>query len=94
MRRAANDDASAADEEADEAAEADGLITEDKEVKPKEIVRDIPANDEDATKINGATPAASADPSAEALENDGWSTVSKPTKNRKNGNQAARAIAS
>ncbi len=91
LRRSANEESSAADEEADEAVEADGLITEDKAIKPKEIVRDI--NDE-ATKTNGATPVASTDPSANALEDDGWSTVSKPTKNRKNGNQAARAIAS
>ena len=94
LRRSANDEGSAADEEADEAGQVDGLITEDKAVKPKEIVRDVPAKDEDSTHVNGATPGTSTDPSANALEEDGWSTVSKPTKNRKNGNQAARAIAS
>ncbi|KAL6712716.1 Eukaryotic translation initiation factor 4B [Lecanora helva] len=94
LRRAANDDASAADEEADDASNADGLITEDKAIKPKEIVRDASAKNEEAAKTNGATPGATPDPSAAALEDDGWSTVSKPTKNRRAGNQASRAIAS
>ena len=94
LRRSADEETSAADEEADEAAEVDGLVTDDKAIKPKEIVRDIPAKNEEATKTNGATTGASIDPSAEALEDDGWSTVSKPSKGRKNGNQAARAIAS
>ena len=92
LRRAANDESSAADEEADEAATVDEIVNEDKAIKPKEIVRDIPAKDEDRAKTNGA--AASSEPSATTLEDDGWSTVSKPSKNRKNGNQAARAIAS
>ena len=94
LRRVANEDNSAADEEADEAVAVDGFINEDKAIKPREIVRDIASKDEESTKTNGATTAASSDPSAAALEDDGWSTVSKPTKNRKNGNQAARAIAS
>lgn len=89
LRREANADASAADEEADEAEAADenGLVAEDKETKPKEIVRDIPST-------NGDVPDASADPTAEALEDDGWSTVSKSTKGRKNGGTAPRALAS
>ena len=94
LRRAANDESNAVDEDADEAAEVDGLITEDKAIKPKEIIRDISTKNQEATKTNGATPGASTDPSAAALEDDGWSTVSKPTKNRRNGNQASRAIAS
>ena len=94
LRRAANDESSAADEEVDEAAEADGNITEDKAVKPKEIVRDISSKNDEAAKTNGTTPGMSDDPSASALEEDGWSTVSKPTRNRKAGNQASRAIAS
>lgn len=85
LRRNANEENSAADEEAEEAEAADqnGLVTEDKETKPKEIVR-----------TNGAAPAASPETTAETLEGDGWSTVSKPQKNRKNGNQGGRAIAS
>ena len=90
LRRATNDDASAADEEADEADE-DGAVADDKQVKPKEIVRDIPSKEE---KQNNASTAPTPTPSANALEEDGWSTVSKPVKGRKNGNQAARAIAS
>jgi translation initiation factor 4B len=48
----------------------------------------------------GASPAAPApqspavEPEAAALEADGWSTVSKPKKNNRGGNQASRAIAS
>lgn len=93
LRRTANEDISAADEEADEAeaAEENGLVTEDKAIKPKEIVRDMPAQ----SQAGGAqTNGASAEASADTLEGDGWSTVSKPEKKRKNGNQAARAIAS
>ena len=93
LRRAANEDSSAADEETEEAeaAEANGLVTEDKAVKPKEIVQDM--NDGNG-QTNGSSAAATPDPSADTLEGDGWSTVSKPEKKRKNGNQAARAIAS
>ncbi len=94
LRRTANEDSSAADEEADEAVAADGVITDDKAIKPKEIVRDISTKNDEATKTNGATTGASTEASAEALEDDGWSTVSKPEKKRKNGNPAARAIAS
>ena len=71
---------------------ANGLITEDKAVLPQEIVRDMPGK-----KVNGVESQQSeapSNPSAEALEGDGWSTVSKPRNNRKGGNQAARAIAS
>lgn len=38
--------------------------------------------------------AQSAEPEAESLEEDGWSTVSKPKKNNRGGNAGARAIAS
>lgn len=93
LRRTANEDSSAVDEEAEEAegAEENGLVTEDKAIKPQEIVRDIP---DGGTQTNGSSAAGTPDPSADALEGDGWSTVSKPEKKRKNGNQAARAIAS
>lgn len=93
LRRAANEDSSAADEEAEEAEAAgeNGLVTEDKAVKPQELVRDI---QDSGAQTNGSSAAGTPDPSADALEGDGWSTVSKPEKKRKNGNQAARAIAS
>ena len=93
LRRTANEDSSAADEEAEEAEAADenGLIPEDKAIKPKEIVRDV---HDGGAQTNGSSGVGTPDPSADALEGDGWSTVSKPEKKRRNGNQAARAIAS
>ena len=93
LRRTANEDSSAADEEVEEAEgiEENGLVVEDKAVKPKEIVRDI---QDGGAQTNGSSTTGTPDPSAETLEDEGWSTVSKPEKKRKNGNQAARAIAS
>ncbi|MCJ1281623.1 hypothetical protein MMC26_000943 [Xylographa opegraphella] len=90
LRRGTNDDSTPADDLDNE--DANGNIVDDKAVKPQEVVRDISSK-----KVNGvdATPnEGSASPSAEALEEDGWSTVSKPRSNRKNGNQGVRAIAS
>ena len=89
LRRGTNDDSTPADDEHDD-GDANGIVTEDKAVKPQEIVRDM-------KKPNGVdTPPSSgtASLSASALEEDGWSTVSKPQKGRKTGNQTARAIAS
>lgn len=94
LRRAADEDAAVPDESA-ETADANGTIVDDKAIKPKEIVRDIQDGE---TKVNGAPVPAetSAEPSADALNDDGWSTVqAKPRPNRnKSGNMAARAIAS
>ena len=91
LRRQANEDADAADEEPE--GTANGVITDDKAIKPKEIVRDMPATNGNSPS-NGNTPV---EASAETLEEDGWSTVSKPQKARKNtrnANMSARAIAS
>lgn len=94
LRRQANDDADAADEEPE--GTANGVITDDKAIKPKEIVRDIPQANGN-TSSSGNTPV---EPTAEALEEEGWSTVQKPQKpqkprkNQRNGNVAARAVAS
>ncbi|KAI4168186.1 MAG: hypothetical protein LQ343_006572 [Gyalolechia ehrenbergii] len=91
LRRQANEDTDAAEDEPEGAA--NGVITDDKAIKPQEIVRDMP-------DANGNSPGNSnsqVEPSAEALEEDGWSTVSKHQKTRKNprsGNMPARAIAS
>lgn len=52
------------------------------------------SNGRPAAAATQAPPAAAADPEAAALEEDGWSTVSKPKKNNRGGNQGARAIAS
>lgn len=95
LRRQANDDVDVHAEGVDEEMEGDanGVIADDKSVKPQEIVRDIPAaNGNSASNGNAA-----AEPTAEAMEEDGWSTVQKPQKPRKsqrNGNAGARAIAS
>lgn len=96
LRKAAQDEGTAADEEADMEGDK-SLVTEDKAIKPKEIVRDIPAKPVEGTwrgNGNKKAPEPATDSSADALEEDGWSTVSKPRNNRRGGNQAARAIAS
>jgi len=64
-------------------ASANGMITDDKSVKPQEVVRDI-LKSGDSTNETGAS----------AMEEEGWSTVSKPTRKGRGGNQGARAIAS
>lgn len=95
---AANDMVAEEDAEGEEEAAGNGAIVDDKAVKPREIVRDAP-------KANGAwrgkgvsNEQESEQSTATNLEDDGWSTVSKNTKQRNNrgrGNQpAARAIAS
>ncbi|KAI4160532.1 MAG: hypothetical protein LQ342_005639 [Letrouitia transgressa] len=91
LRRQTNDETNTADTDVD--GDAQGIITEDKSVKPQTIVQDISTKHTD-DQTNGSTPV---EPSAEALEEEGWSTVSKPQKprkNQRNGNIAARAIAS
>lgn len=74
------------------------IVAEDTAVKPKNIIRDAsPKKSEGGSLTNGTSSpqvGTTADSTAEALEDDGWSTVSKPRNNRRNGNQAARAIAS
>ena len=97
LRRATNDESSLAEEEVDDEGES-GLVTEDKAVKPQEIVQNIPSKE----PVNGGPkdgsesqqPQVSSEPTADALEDGGWSTVSKPRNNRKGGNSGARAIAS
>ena len=84
----------AEDEETENPVENGGAAG-DKEVKPQEIVRDIPAG-----KSGGATWRKNSEqenqptPTADGLEEEGWSTVSKPQKKGRGGNSAARAIAS
>ena len=53
----------------------------DKNINPQEVVRDA----------NGVSTEATTD---EQLQEEGWSTVSKPSKGRRGGNSGARAIAS
>ncbi|ETN41693.1 uncharacterized protein HMPREF1541_03629 [Cyphellophora europaea CBS 101466] len=71
--------------------------TDDKAVKPKEIV--VPASQANGSwrKAPGAKSPGPKSPeasTAEALEEDGWSTVSKPGKQRNNRRGGPRAIAS
>lgn len=96
LRRTLVDDSSAADGET-EGKGANGIVVDDKAVKPKEIVRDVTVTNDENGITNGNTSSqtnSTPDVSAKTLEDDGWSTVSKPRNNRRNGNQAARAIAS
>lgn len=80
-------------------ADAGGKIIEDKAVKPQEIVRE-PAKHDGSWRRKPATPTAPAGSTAETLDEDGWSTVTKPVKSAKNNNRRggsgapARAIAS
>ncbi|MCJ1354913.1 MAG: hypothetical protein MMC33_004903 [Icmadophila ericetorum] len=90
LRRATNDAEDVDVPENADGENANGVASEDKQVKPREISRDIPK------KPNGveSQPTSAVEPTAEALQDDGWSTVSQPKKNRRGGNQSARAIAS
>ena len=91
LRHAANEETAAADEEADENAE--NIVTDDKAVKPKEIIRDMPEKQAEAGASMNGGGAANGD-TATSLEEEGWSTVSKPMKQRKGGSQTTRALAS
>lgn len=97
LRRTVAEDSSTAKAEVEEEG-ANGATIEDKAVKPKEIVREISTKKVDGNGLTNGNSSpqinVSPDTSAKALEGDGWSTVSKPRNNRRNGNQAARAIAS
>lgn len=68
--------------------------TDDKAVKPKEVVRNTSSRANGSWR--GSKPAQRTESTtAAAVEEDGWSTVSKPTKQRNNRRNAApRAIAS
>jgi translation initiation factor 4B len=70
-------------------ADAEGTITEDKEVKPQEITREVPAKGGDSWRKSDKTEE-EPQTTAETMEDDGWSTVSAKTKNfnRRGGNRA------
>lgn len=90
LRRSADEDMAAVDDEAEE-GDANGNIIDDKSIKPKEVVRDMVDGE---TKINGASAEKTepnAEPSAESLEDDGWSTV--PSKTRQNRKATNRVLA-
>lgn len=76
--------------------DAEGEIVDDKAVKPQEVVRDPPKS-EGSWRRKSNTPAAPEGTTTETMDDDGWSTVTKPVKNAKNnrrGGPPARAIAS
>ena len=65
--------------------DANGTITDDKETKPQDVVKEVPTDASEGAVQN-------AEPTAEAMQQDGWSTVAtKPKNNRRAG---GRAIAS
>ena len=84
LRRGAGDGASVASEEP-EAESQNGLPVEDKEVKPKEIIRDIGTT-------NGETAQNPPESTANELEEEGWSTV--PSKGKRKNGTSGRALAS
>ncbi|KAF2438640.1 hypothetical protein P171DRAFT_165096 [Karstenula rhodostoma CBS 690.94] len=72
-----------------------GDIVEDKSVKPKEVERDPKLDN--TWRRKSSTPAASTATTTETMDDDGWSTVTKPTKAPRGGKGRggpARAIAS
>ena len=88
LRRETGEEDDAAQKEtliADSGEDANGVAADDKQTKPHEIVRQ--AKDATSAPSNDAS-------SANQLEDEGWSTVSKPTKSRKSTNAGGRAIAS
>lgn len=99
LRRVNDDDENGTEEEDGTAqdAPANGTIVDDKAVKPKEVVRDAPRQQGGGSwrrpskqNSNANSPAT---PTADSLEEDGWSTV--PAKERKGrGRGGARAVAS
>lgn len=99
LRRA---DSNTNDMLAEEEEEEDGetpLPTDDKAVKPKEVVVDPSTGQTNGSAWRGgsAQKQPEATTTTEALEEDGWSTVSKPQKqrnNRRSNNNSARALAS
>ncbi|OAL46637.1 hypothetical protein IQ07DRAFT_658924 [Pyrenochaeta sp. DS3sAY3a] len=76
--------------------DANGEIVEDKAVKPQAPVRE-PSKAEGSWRRKSTSPAAPAESTTEKLDEDGWSTVTKPVKNAKNnrrGGPPTRAVAS
>lgn len=97
VEKPAVDDSAVPPEVKEADAPANGDVVEDKSVKPKEVVRD--AKFDNSWRRKSSTPAAST-PTTEKMDEDGWSTVTKPTKNQGRGGRGrggggpTRAIAS
>ncbi|KAL5114162.1 Eukaryotic translation initiation factor 4B [Pleosporales sp. CAS-2024a] len=86
-----NDEGTAGGQDED----AEGVIVADKAVKPQEVVRDPPKT-AGAWRRKDEAPAAAEGTTTEQMDDDGWSTVSKPKKNTqgRRGGPPGRAIAS
>ena len=97
LRRTANKEADTATDEANTNDASWGLVN-DKAVKPKEIITNVSSNPSETDGLTNGNSTSQAgtsiQSSADVLEEDGWSTVPKSRNNRRNGNQATRAIAS
>ena len=65
-------------------APANGTIVGDKETKPQEIQREVPRDASSGATQNGET-------TAEAMADEGWSTVAAKTKGGRRGGQRAMA---
>lgn len=63
--------------------DANGDIVADKEVKPQEVVKEVPRDAAEGAKQNEST--------ADALEDEGWSTVAAKPKNSRRGGTRAMA---
>ena len=86
------------DNSAGQDEDAEGEIVDDKGVKPQEVVRDPPKSEGGGSwRRKSQAPAAEEGTTTEAMDDDGWSTVTKTPKavrgNRRGGGPA-RAIAS
>jgi translation initiation factor 4B len=93
LRRTGGD---ATDETEEATGSANGNIVDDKAVKPKEVVRDPPAKAGGSWRksANNAAADKPAGSTTEKVEEEGWSTVTKPQKNARRGGNPSRAIAS
>ena len=88
--RRVTDDNEPAEENTDEPA--NGEIIQDKDVKPAEVVREIPAQND---RRDSSTTGAKASPVTEQMDEEGWSTVAKAKNSRRGGGgNVPRAIAS
>jgi translation initiation factor 4B len=99
LRRASEGENGTTADEEDVEGQPAVAPTDDKAVKPKEIVRPAPPAKGQQGSWRGGKNAqengSSADDTAKSMEEDGWSTVAKPKqRNSRRPNQASRAIAS
>ena len=100
LRRATEDgpDEAAGEEKEDaEAGEVAATTAEDKDVKPKNVVREAPnakTNGKWRRSSQGGDKSKAAATTTENLEEDGWSTIPTKQRNTRRGNQGQRAIAS